>query len=1517
MRSLPARIVRLFALAGAVLVVLLLLLVAFAQTKVFRDLLRQEIAKAVDSSMYARLQIGAIEGGVFTGFTLRDVSFIPASGPLLSVPRVTVRYNPLSLLWKEIRLTEITLHEPRITITRGAVGRWNIEGLSRDTIPPPPSEKPFDWRIIVRSLAVENASVSVWDSLSTPTGGAGRFDASHIAVSGVGIRLSADIAPEAKRVAIADLHLRNDLGPVHVESLSGDFRVSKKGGRIDRLALRTSRSRLLLSTALKGADPLADTTFRAISKREMEADLSAASIDMRDLEYFLPALDFFGASVPIAMGLRARGTLEKLVVERLDVSASQTQLSFAGVVEHIAGGGELAIDVSTPASTVHGADVRAVLPGLSLPDLSGLGEVRFSVLRYVGTPARFRAELEMESDAGALKVSGGIDFRPAAAVYDFDASVRRLDLSRVLGDAALSSSLTLRARAHGRGFAFGTMEADADITADTVRFTHYRADSLSLSARVRTDSIALDGALRLGGGSLGVSSRFRIRDGGVGPFALDLHARSLDLAKVLNDEAYHSNVTLRLEASGDGVSLSRNSLAARLELAPSMFAGYTLDRDTVTLRLDQRDPAHRAFTLTTRYLSAAFRGTFDLPRFAADLAEQADSIAGALRSFRPTAAQARSAVTSRRLPLERVRPAPPRAGTDTASYMDASFAVEIRDTDPLRRALGADLAFLRGNLEGHIAGGRAGFDIGANIRVPDLYFVDSSNSLIAAGVRCEFSARNLRADDPLRRLVLDARAGVQELGLKDLRFRNLTAAVSFADGVPRFAFGGLFDTLLHVSLAGEAAADGQRALVSLRSARFSYRGFSWTNDDTIRIGIDDSAVVIGSCAFVRNGTRVEVGGTRTWNGTNDLRLSVERFHLSGIDTLLGRGGEETGAGFTGTASLLVDVRGTDEDPVLAMDMFIDRPGYDEFRFERFTLEATYRAQMLELYSELFVPVSADAGNLTKRRVLFASGTLPVHLSFAAGRPVRVTGEAHLRATLQRFPLALLETVGAVFSPFEGMADAEIDIAGPADGLRYNGSLTVADARGKLVYNNMWYRIALDVRPEGDTIFVRRVSLRNESSDLRDGELSARGAIVMRGFSVESVEAEVAGKLKILRRESRSILRGLLGDLIVSTGPVPLRFVTRPGQAELGGSVRVLEGSLTYEGAEGVGADTHPEIRYVLVDDTRKEKQASLSAGGRAAAGSLMGRKLAAADTARRGNGSAGHGSGMRYDIAVSTDGPLRVVMPFSTISQIELDARLNIDDLHVTNVVGPGKFAGSVSLAPESYFLMLGKRFTADGTINFLGDPSNPDLNLRAVYSDFHDDPQGETRRKVFVIITITGTREKPVLAWDMRWDSPESQSRPIAGDVQSDAFSFIITGLFTDELTSGDRSRIVDQTDAIVSAMASSIISSTASEFLAKAGLQKFFHRIEVGSLNSRDVRLKVTGGIGRVLATYDGKINNLGSSEITFEIPMSMFFSRFGFGNMVIQASRRTTGAAVETSASVPETAVYELKLLYRLSF
>jgi hypothetical protein len=290
--------------------------------------------------------------------------------------------------------------------------------------------------------------------------------------------------------------------------------------------------------------------------------------------------------------------------------------------------------------------------------------------------------------------------------------------------------------------------------------------------------------------------------------------------------------------------------------------------------------------------------------------------------------------------------------------------------------------------------------------------------------------------------------------------------------------------------------------------------------------------------------------------------------------------------------------------------------------------------------------------------------------------------------------------------------------------------------------------------------------------------------------------------------------------------------------------------------------------------------------------------------------------GLAYDLTLNTTGRLQLEIPFSVLQE-ELNAQLIVNNLKVNNFGGV-KFVGEVTLGPDSYFIFLGKRMTASGSIRFTRDPQNPDLDLTAVYSDYYIDPRTQVRRQVFVTVRITGTKNKMELGYDLRWDEPNGESVASASDVKSDVVSFLVLGVFTKDVsgTEGDRSSLVEKSPEVLNQIASSLASSAATEFLSRAGLQEYIKRVDIAGLGTQESRVKLTSEIGRAIITYDGKINDLESSNMSVDFPLSRVLG-IPWTNLMVQISRKTLNESYESSAQSQQYSVWELKILQRFAF
>jgi len=169
-----------------------------------------------------------------------------------------------------------------------------------------------------------------------------------------------------------------------------------------------------------------------------------------------------------------------------------------------------------------------------------------------------------------------------------------------------------------------------------------------------------------------------------------------------------------------------------------------------------------------------------------------------------------------------------------------------------------------------------------------------------------------------------------------------------------------------------------------------------------------------------------------------------------------------------------------------------------------------------------------------------------------------------------------------------------------------------------------------------------------------------------------------------------------------------------------------------------------------------------------------------------------------------------------------------------------------------------------------------------------------------------------------MRWDDADGPPVSSGGDIESDAFSFVALGVFAKDLSSteGGRNVLGDRTPQLANALLSPLASSAATQFVEKAGLRDIIKRVDFSDLSTQDRRVKLTSEIGQSIISYDGKINNLESSNVSIDFPLSRMLG-IPWVNLVIQISRKTIDQTLQSGTQAQEYSIYELRILQRFSF
>ncbi|PWE01352.1 translocation/assembly module TamB domain-containing protein [Marinilabilia rubra] len=112
------------------LIALMLLLLLFTQTGIFREIVRDKAVKMANEQLNGEVSLEELEGNFFTNLTLRKFSVkLPEKDTLFSFDKLALRYSLWPLLSNKVYVEFIELDQPGINLTQYPDSSWNFQAL--------------------------------------------------------------------------------------------------------------------------------------------------------------------------------------------------------------------------------------------------------------------------------------------------------------------------------------------------------------------------------------------------------------------------------------------------------------------------------------------------------------------------------------------------------------------------------------------------------------------------------------------------------------------------------------------------------------------------------------------------------------------------------------------------------------------------------------------------------------------------------------------------------------------------------------------------------------------------------------------------------------------------------------------------------------------------------------------------------------------------------------------------------------------------------------------------------------------------------------------------------------------------------------------------------------------------------------------------------------------------------------------------------------------------------------------
>ncbi len=566
---------------GLLLLLLAIGLGIYSNTEAFRQMVREQVVAAINSSIRGSITLERIEGSIWGNVTLHQVRLRYQNAEIVHIPQLELSYALLPLFRGRLQVTRADASEPAVRVVRDRHGDWNIaEALASDT------ESQAQWTVLLKSLALRGGDLEIRLEGDAPQ----RYHLKNLSVAS---RLA--ILPTGIEFEAGAVSARLESGKLPELGLRGSLAYQDAGSlptiKVDDLRIATAASRLKLSGQLVGFD-----------KSRIDARLALDSLAPADVARLLPD---WPVQKAVTGQIEAKGLFDALALTA-ELAASGTKLD-----------SKLTVNVLTPTPSFRGTiklagfDARALLgakqwagvldgdakvegAGFDVAQINASGVFAVRALqvkdRALGD-LRLNALLRdgVASLDGALSGNlGSADWRgrvrlTQAPSYEFDLAVNNLDINKVSADAqAPRGAVSFKGKVQGSGLALDKMKVQAhlEVLPSTVGPVQVRAGEL--------DAAYGDGRIRIARASLrSADSTITVKgDLGTaldhqGKLDYDLRSENLTPWLALAGRKGAGALTLTGSAQGNLAELTARGLvkASRLQLDGFSAGSGAIDFD--------------------------------------------------------------------------------------------------------------------------------------------------------------------------------------------------------------------------------------------------------------------------------------------------------------------------------------------------------------------------------------------------------------------------------------------------------------------------------------------------------------------------------------------------------------------------------------------------------------------------------------------------------------------------------------------------------------------------------------------------------------------------------------------------------------------------------------------------------------------------------------------------------------------------------------------------------------------------
>ena len=853
-----------------------------------------------------------------------------------------------------------------------------------------------DWDISIQHVVIENGSFRN-DNLQD-VHPYDHFDGNHIYFYAVNGDFKNVLFKHDTITAQMDLNTKERSGFV-VKKFTSQIKFFPEAMEFGKMDIQTGKSHLrnFFAMRFKTFDDMSDY----ISKVNMEADFTGASIDSDDIGYFAPELKNWKKTIRVSGNIK--GPVKDLTGKNISVNAGLSTLLKGDI--HLKG----LPDIDHTFIEFKSNDFRTTYKDVTalIPSLKKITQPRIDRIQYLGFKGNFTGYLRDFVTSGTIETSLGsmvvnvnmkiMENKPS--IYSGTILTNNFNLGQFMDDDAIGNA-SFSGKVNGQGLTSKTLNATLDGTVHQLNFNEYMYQDIIVKGTVAQKKF--NGELISSDSNLKATLNGLIDFSGEKPkfdFTASIDRASLRTLNFTKD-SIEFNGKLRFNFIGDDIDNFLGS--ARIYDASVYKRGQRLPFDSLKLESSIID-SNKTITVVSNEFDGAIVGEFSIKELPA-----------AFQEF-----------------LSRYYPSYIKPNKNKLSDQNFSFVVTTRKVDDYLDLFDKNLkGFNYTSITGRINSKQNLLNV--NAEVPQFNYKNIS-----------FYNVNLKGQGSFDSLSIDATMG--EIYVSDsLHFPSTHMHLkSFNDLSDVKIITSANQTLNAANVSAQVQTLEDGVHIKFNPSTFDINSKTWTIDRDGQLSLRKDVVTADALKIYNGDQQIMISTHPSSEGSwNDIQVDLKKINIGDFAPFFVK--EERVEGLlNGSAQI--------NNP-------FNKPHFqftgqaEQFRFEN---DSIGKLDLTANYDKKDGLVNATVHSDNKNynfdlkgifNTVDSSTTPPIDISI----PNLVDTKIDL---LEKY-------LGGIFSNVTGLASGQLRIVGPANQLKYLGDIKLKDGKLKVNYTQCTYKIPL-------------------------------------------------------------------------------------------------------------------------------------------------------------------------------------------------------------------------------------------------------------------------------------------------------------------------------------------------------------------------------------------------------------------------------------------------------------------------